>query len=1002
MTAMFGKNILSLISFWSLLWSFYNSPVHAQRMDIDAHDMVISKLEGAVSHLDKRPEQKLPIILRLADLYSDRARMKYLTEVDQHCDNCLQSQSDRRKALNLYQSIFESLDTELQGKILVQMAHLHQILNEHPQAIALFKRVINGKQYPRTVVGLAHTGLGEVEFQRGRYKQAQPHYEQALKIKETPRRGFVTYRLAWCHLNQGRRQVAINTLVSILKSPELLKLTTSDGVTLDPSFHEDVSRDLATFLARGSVGPQQIRMLSELSPSAARRANLFFLGTETDRLGQKKASVLVWKTYLAEGNPEPLEALEIQIRMAQLEYDLGRKSQALIDYDKAVKLWEKHGCHDEIECEGLQVRLRNFPINWNKAEKRTPSRQILTAYTTYTRFFTQDIEMHYWAALLARELKDWQEAHKLYRRSSVLAHQSLQNPHLNESLKKDHTRIFEGALLGEIEVAEASNNLDLKAQAYDHYLALNPQGNKHIEVRYQRAQVEYARKNYDQAAQRFRAVALIPEKSDFKEQAADLALDSLVLNKNDAALESWGKELAEHFPKRRNDFLKISRTASINLVASTANNPSSSDRDLQGAHQRLVAVPLAGASDEERITYFKNRLIIAEKTRNLQDAEYSANELLKIRSLSETDKELAMASLVWVSEMQFDFTKAYNLSRRMKLSSLAADDRELRLGILAELAGRNPTAHYQEFIKLTRSKKRANLIRARLVRRSSSPWAEMQRMSADFRQTPDIYASLALETFARFKNYGRANEVLNHGPTRRQPEGQSLYRYVFFRDYQNTRQKISQHRINAQSDRLMQNSIKRRMDLLKEVEELANKALQSKDWTLQLITLHLTAQENQRLYNELMALPVPRQLNAQQREEYQALLQQQAQPYLNTAQQVTQKVNDFWSNRQALTTLENDYKQADPEMQKLIKEEIEMLASLAPNRNTSRHLARMTRSQSSRPSRAQILSARQAVQQDPFNLRRIHNLKTLEEQAGGETMVAYLDARLTQLQQGGQ
>ena len=50
--------------------------------------------------------------------------------------------------------------------------------------------------------------------------------------------------------------------------------------------------------------------------------------------------------------------------------------------------------------------------------------------------------------------------------------------------------------------------------------------------------------------------------------------------------------------------------------------------------------------------------------------------------------------------------------------------------------------------------------------------------------------------------------------------------------------------------------------------------------------------------------------------------------------------------------------------------------------------------------RPNLSQAEAAVKSDPFNPGNLENLRILEERAGGDTMVAYLDARISKLQSG--
>ena len=164
------------------------------------------------------------------------------------------------------------------------------------------------------------------------------------------------FRIAWCQLNLGLTDQAIATLTGLLSNPQLLATQSTDGKAVDPAFVQDVSHDLAIFLARSEVGPKQIDSLKQLSPENTRKDNLHTLATETDRLGKKQESLLAWAAYIDEGAVKPNEKLEVQTRVAQIYYDMNKQDLAANAYEKALDMWKKLGCSDPALCTELKNR----------------------------------------------------------------------------------------------------------------------------------------------------------------------------------------------------------------------------------------------------------------------------------------------------------------------------------------------------------------------------------------------------------------------------------------------------------------------------------------------------------------------------------------------------------------------------------------------------------------------------------------------------------------------
>ena len=120
--------------FLSLLIAF-SSFSFAEKMDIKTHSLVIEKLEKVLKDSPKKREHNVSLVLRLADLYAERARMKALKEGDKNCqDPCFGSDVDRKAAIDHYNSILPIIDGEVGASVVMQTAHLYQLLNDGKKA----------------------------------------------------------------------------------------------------------------------------------------------------------------------------------------------------------------------------------------------------------------------------------------------------------------------------------------------------------------------------------------------------------------------------------------------------------------------------------------------------------------------------------------------------------------------------------------------------------------------------------------------------------------------------------------------------------------------------------------------------------------------------------------------------------------------------------------------------------------------------------------------------
>lgn len=973
-------------------------PAFAVRMDETTHDMVIQRLEMGIDTMDKNEPERPGILLRLADLYADRARLKAMNEMDKGCTTCKGARDDRKKAIALFNEALPKAPAERQGPVVLQIAHLQNLNDEPKKAIALYEGLLKAKKntYSSEVKAIANASLGEIYFKKGEFKTALKYYETARR-ENLKNRALVEYRVAWCQLNLGDVKRAIKTLTGLLKNPEMLATQTTDGKTVDPAFVSDASRDLARFLARAEITPAQIELLKSLSPDDSRKINLYTLGTEADRLGKKSEALIVWAAYVDEGQVQHTEKLEVQIRVARIFYDMNKEEKAANAFEKAMALWQSGGCSGSI-CNELKSRSRQMIVSWNKAQRDEPSSHLFRSYIAYTNVFTDDTEMVHWAAVAGHDLERHKEAIPLFHRAAVLAHAQLAKDPNNKDMKK----IFEGSLLGEIEMAEAGKELRPREAAYNFYLQMNPNGEQAFKVRYQRAQVYYKTDRFQEAFSEFHYLALQPGKDnrDLKVKSADLALDSLAALKDDKNIQVRSLEYARVFPERKTEYLKISRKAAMNIVAAELKNGKETDRsDYRASLAALDKVNMDGADDAEKIKFYKNKITVAQKALALESMNDSCNRLLVVRSLSKEDKEWAMEQKVWVAELQLNFGLAYELTKSMRTPHLSPAERELRLAMLAELAGQSPRRHNEAFLKLNKNARAGNLVRITLIKESSNPWRELDKHMAQLKQTPDLLAGITLEVFARDKNYNKAEKVLKTTRIRQYPAGQTLSRHLDLREVYAFDKKIAAHRIHGYNEAAMQKTLQARMKLIGESERFVKTALAKRDWTLQVLTLNILARENRRLYRDILALPVPRRLNAKERQQYMALLKQQSDPYLARAEKIDNELNLMWNDSNSVQALQATYMTSTPELQKLYRAEIKELAISAPYRAKNR-LDNLLNTPYRRPSQKDILLARRELQQNPFDISKAQNLRDLEAQNNHPAMVVYLDARISQLKKG--
>jgi hypothetical protein len=965
----------------TLTISMVSSVVFAEKMDLDTHTAVIERLSTIVKNLDDGDSSKVPSALRLADLLAERSRLKTMKEVEQNCTNCLKSVEDRRQALGYYTYAVPKLSGYTYSQALLQKAFLHYSLGEVAQTEKIYKEITSGgrKVHSPGILGQAYASLGDLYFQKADFKTAKAYYEAALNIKETPQKGLVHYRTAWCNFNLDKVPKAISTLEMVLQTPRLTQTESASGPVQDESFKLEVSKDLASFYARAPITRESITRLMNLSPVDQKQQNLFYLGTEADRLGKKKESALVWMIYL-ENNKQDKEALEAQIRLMKLKRDMGDRKAAIGTFARVGEMWKKPGCGDEAKCTQLQGQVRKWIMDWNREEKKEQTLELTQAFVMYSNMFPEDDEMFVWGAGVAQQRHQYRQALELYHKAADVAY------------KKKSQKVMDGALIGEIDMAETLKTYELKMYAYNHYLQLARRGAKEFEVRYQIAQAEFEKKNFDKSATLFRGLSLENNSANksLQKTAANMSIESLIQLKREDAIETWSADYVKQFPKNQNEFLVIHRKALLNNTASRINQNKANSGDLA----KLQNVSLVGSTAKDRISLYKSRYLLAIRLEKFNDAKNANQDLLSVKELNEHDRNEAWHNRIWLAEMELDFGTAYSLAKNQPGKMNA--DRSLRLIWLAQMANANPTQHENDFLRLSgRKSLRASVIAGR-IERSKTPEKDIKPFLKELSQSPETLARLALEIYAKTKSISIIKTADSFPSVRRASTGGIIARLIQYPALNKQIGELTFARLDHRSEKALKKSLENRLRLLKDLEKTGQRAIASRDTVLQAIVIDTLRIENGRLHDDIMHLPMPRGLKPAQQIQYQDLVAEQAKPYQIKASQFENKERQLWSQTNWSERLAENYVQARPEYKPALKQDLEQLSKHAPMETRAALVLAMSRPPQG-PSDKVVAQARNQVKKNPFELNYVTELKDLELQRGNDILVAHLDARLHQM-----
>jgi hypothetical protein len=456
---------------------------------------------------------------------------------------------------------------------------------------------------------------------------------------------------------------------------------------------------------------------------------------------------------------------------------------------------------------------------------------------------------------------------------------------------------------------------------------------------------------------------------------------------------SHSKAYAVAFPSHREEYRGIYRKALLHEAVALL--------DIKGETKykkeilaKMVKIPFKNVPEKEQILLLETQVRLAKIVRDLDEMMRSSKKMLTYKKLDLKKSHFAYNNLIWASKVTLSFSQAYLYKKRQLNRSKRNKTEIAQLALLAELAGKNSHAHYEEYLKRSHGVLEGNRIRAKIVQSSHIPWGEIKDRIHRMKRSPLLLSELTLETYARFKNTKAAEMVLSHANVAAKPAGKILRRHLEIPKFKRVKNRLVGHKMATRGDAAVQRAIAKRVELLAEMEAIANAAIDRKDFPLQVASLTVLAKEKNRLAKELKSTPSPRGLNGDQLKQYQNILKQKIDAMTAEAIEIARTVDQSWKNEKYVEEKMSSRQQTPLVMQELYAKEAKMLLPFAPN---SKKKALIKLSQVSNEAIKGLGQARRQVRQNPFSEEAVVKLRELEFMNNNQSHVAFLDQRLSEL-----
>ncbi len=948
--------------------------------DDGTRDLLIQKLKGVHFNLSPEDPSKVAVALRLADLYSERARVSAMKELESGCTVCTAGEDDRKKALSLYLEVVGRAPEASRNKVLIQVGHLQEILGQDSEAKKSYE-IVSAKSTDQQAQSDANLSLAEMLYKKSQFKEALGYYTKVIDNPLAGSRGLAAYRKSWSHFNLGQMDESLAQIKKILTDKSLQNKSGVSEGTADIQFLEEVAKDYATFLSKRPYSDVEIKELYELTPEKAKLATITTLASETERVGRRKEAIISWN-FVLNKQSQPDGRLEILAHLAPLAWAEGQIETAQTNFKAALDIWsELKGCGRK-ECEDIRKLFRQFVVTWNQAEKTKPSASLITTYKMYSQQFPEDIEIAVWGAQAARQNKDWATSVALYETAGKTL-----------AVDPKQAAKFESVLLSKIEVAEEAADPVLLEKAQSDYLAKSTLKTKAYEVSYQKAHKAYESGQTQVASEQLKALAIdVKAPMTVRKQSADLALDALVILKDEKNLELWSAEFSGLFKgKEGSEFSEIQQKSILTQAAQLAT------RDPKGALVLLNRFQATQATEKDRVIYLKNKVVLNEKIGDIQKANLAAEEMLNLKAVAGDDREFALSRKAYFSELLLDFSVALKTVEKVQ-KGIEPEQKMLKMALFAELSGDPTQTYYNQFLALTKNAEMKELIALEMIRKSKQPLKDIAFYRKNFEKNPALLAQAYMESFGKTKDIKILQAALKDAWIEKTPQGAILFRYDYLGSVLEQRKKLSALTIDSKNQKTLAQTIKLRSKELDNSEKLAQKAIQKGDWTSQLLALHLYGSESGRFYQELLSLPMPEGLSEEEQGQYMNLLSQQAAPFKTKSEQALMKVDEFWATPNWKENLRTGVKSNNKDLFVYMEREIQALTEISKDPDKAELKTILTQQAAVVPPNfKEIELARNELRKKPMEKASVEKLLGLEKTVGNFAMVQYLEGRLENL-----
>jgi tetratricopeptide (TPR) repeat protein len=550
----------------------------------------INRLKGLLNSPNVDGDRKAEMMLRLADLYFAQGRDIYFSEMEQfdaEYDKCFNtdgcpvdslkpdnraSRQWQERSIKLYQNILKSYPTYARAdQATFFLGSAQTDIGQTKAGVSSFKRLI--KLYPDSSFKTdALILIGEYYFDQNEAFPALKAYLMASQDETHEKNGYARYRLGWCYYNVGEYDKAIDSMKRVINAS--MAAAESDKAALQ--LQDEALKDLVRFFADASMMNEAYDYFKSLGKDDLIKKTLKRLASQYYENGQYENSIDTYRRLILE-DPQEIKNPSYQGEIIKAYVQLNDKGKTLEEIDRLLRdygkdsAWARANASNpkavEEAQESVEKALRKVATDYHtEARKLRKSRhptapdvysmanQAYAAYLTQFPATKNAYDMRYSYGELLYEVKDYAGAFEQYMKVVEMDPKGQYSKYCAESaiFAAEEQVKLEGGIdassvrvnAGEAAKKEAIPLTDWEKRlvaACKQFADLYPEDKKVIQAIFKSAYLLYTKFQFSRAAEQFNAVINMNPSSSQATTAAELMLDTFVVQENYEELKKNAK-----------------------------------------------------------------------------------------------------------------------------------------------------------------------------------------------------------------------------------------------------------------------------------------------------------------------------------------------------------------------------------------------------------------------------------------------------------------------------